>query len=76
MNEQSPEIQALLKTDEEFSKLAAQHHQLEDRLQQLTIKHYLSAPEQVEETTIKKQKLALKDRMQTILRQHRTEHRY
>ena len=74
MNEQSPEIKALLQTDEEFNQLAAQHHQLEDRLQQLTSKHYLSEPEQVEETTLKKRKLALKDRMEMILRQRRQEH--
>ena len=71
MNEQSPEIKALLQTDEEFNQLAAQHHQLEDRLHQLTSKHYLSEPEQVEETTLKKRKLALKDRMESILRQRR-----
>ena len=71
MNEQAPEIKALLQTDEEFNQLAAQHHQLEDRLQQLTSKHYLSEPEQVEETTLKKRKLALKDRMEVILREHR-----
>jgi uncharacterized protein YdcH (DUF465 family) len=71
MNEQSPEIKALLQTDEEFQQLAAQHHQLEDQLQQLTSKHYLSEPEQVEEVTLKKRKLALKDRMEVILRQHR-----
>ncbi len=76
MNEQSPEILALLQTDEEFNHLAAQHHQLEDRLHQLTAKHYLSEPEQVEESTLKKRKLALKDRMETILRQHRQEHRH
>ena len=75
MNEQSPDIQALLRSDEEFSQLAAQHHQLEDRLHELTAKHYLSEPEQVEEVTIKKRKLALKDRMEVILRQHR-EHRH
>ncbi len=71
MNEQSPEIKALLQTDEEFNQLAAQHHQLEDRLHQLTSKHYLSEPEQVEEVTLKKRKLALKDRMEMILRAHR-----
>ena len=75
MNEQSPEIQALLRSDEEFNQLAAQHHQLEDRLHELTAKHYLSEPEQVEEVTLKKRKLALKDRMEVILRQHR-EHRH
>ncbi len=61
----------LLKTDEEFHTLAEQHHQLEDRLHELTAKHYLSEPEQVEEVTLKKRKLQLKDRMEGILRRHR-----
>ena len=61
----------LLKTDEEFHTLAEQHHQLEDRLHELTAKHYLSEPEQVEEVTLKKRKLQLKDRMEDILRRHR-----
>ena len=74
MNEQAPEIKELLQSDDEFNRLAAQHHQLEDRLTELTSKHYLSEPEQVEEVTLKKRKLALKDRMESILRQHRQAH--
>lgn len=71
MNEQSQDIkELLLRTDEEFHRLAAQHHELEDRLNQLTEKHYLSEPEQIEEVTLKKRKLQLKDRMERILRQH------
>jgi uncharacterized protein len=58
----------LLGTDEEFHTLEVQHHQLEDRLHELTAKHYLSEPEQVEETTLKKKKLLLKDRMEFIMR--------
>ena len=61
----------LLRTDEEFHNLAARHHELEDRLQELTAKHYLSEPEQLEEVTLKKRKLQLKDRMEDILRRHR-----
>jgi uncharacterized protein YdcH (DUF465 family) len=74
MNEQSPELKALLQTDDELNRLAAQHHQLEDRLHELTSKHYLSEPEQVEQITLKKRKLALKDRMDSILRQRRQGH--
>ncbi len=59
----------LLKTDEEFHTLAEQHQQLDSRLHELTEKHYLSAPEQVEEVTLKKRKLQLKDRMESIRRQ-------
>ena len=54
---------------EELKVLAAQHHDLEDRLNKLTTRHYLSEPEQVEEVTLKKRKLQLKDRMESIRRQ-------
>lgn len=63
--------EALLARDPEFNELVSQHHQLEDRLHELAAKHYLSEPEQVEEVTLKKRKLQLKDRMESILRQHR-----
>ena len=72
MNTQSPDLkEQLLRSDEEFSHLAAEHHELDDRLHQLTAKHYHSEPEQVEEVTLKKRKLALKDRMEDIMRRRR-----
>ena len=71
MNEQGQGFrELLLKTNDEFHQLATQHHELEDRLHELTEKHYLSEPEQVEEATLKKRKLKVKDRMELILRQH------
>jgi uncharacterized protein YdcH (DUF465 family) len=60
----------LLQSDQEFRQLAEQHHQLDDRLQQLIEKHYLSTTEQLEEVTLKKKKLALKDQMESIVREH------
>jgi uncharacterized protein YdcH (DUF465 family) len=63
--------EVLLATDPEFNDLASQHHKLEDRLHELTSKSYLSEPEQVEEVTLKKRKLQLKDKMELIMRQHR-----
>ena len=72
MNSERHDLRAvLLETDPEFSNLAQQHHQLEHRLHELTAKHYLSEPEHVEQVTLKKRKLQLKDRMELILRQHR-----
>ena len=72
MHEQSQDLkEVLLQTDEEFHHLAAKHHELEDRLHQLTAKQYLSGPEQLEEVNLKKRKLQLKDRMEDILRQRR-----
>ena len=64
----------LLQTDEEFHNLADQHHRLEDRLHELTAKQYLSTPEHLEEVTLKKKKLQLKDRMEDIMRRHRQGH--
>jgi uncharacterized protein YdcH (DUF465 family) len=71
MNVQGQNLkELLLQTDEEFHSLADKHHQLENRLHELTARHYLSEPEQLEEVTLKKQKLQLKDRMEDILRRH------
>jgi uncharacterized protein YdcH (DUF465 family) len=58
-------------TDEEYSQLEAQHHQYESRLGELAEKAVLSDDEQVEESTLKKKKLQLKDRMQEIARRGR-----
>jgi uncharacterized protein YdcH (DUF465 family) len=72
MNEQSQDPrELLLQTDEAFTRLAAEHHQLEDRLQELTTRPYLSQPEQFEEVTLKKRKLQIKDRMEDMIRRHR-----
>ena len=60
----------LLQTDEEFRQLASQHHDLDEKIHRLTSRHYLSQPEQVEEVTLKKRKLQVKDQMELILRRH------
>ena len=64
----------LLQSDQQFRQLAEQHHQLDDRLHQLIEKHYLSDTEQVEEVTLKKRKLALKDQMERIVREYARQH--
>jgi uncharacterized protein YdcH (DUF465 family) len=64
----------LLQSDQQFRQLAEQHHQLDDRLHQLIEKHYLSDTEQVEEVTLKKRKLALKDQMESIVREYGRQH--
>ncbi|MGC4082008.1 MAG: YdcH family protein [Vicinamibacterales bacterium] len=75
MNEQTQDLKALLlQTNEEFSHLAAQHHELEDRLHQLVAKSHPSEPDLLEEATLKKRKLALKDRMEAIARDYRLSH--
>ena len=59
----------LLGENEEYRKLDAQHHEFDDRLRTLTGKPVLSDEEQIEETTLKKKKLLVKDRMEAIARQ-------
>ena len=61
----------LLETDEEYRQLASQHHDLDEKIHSLAARHYLSEPEQLEEVTLKKRKLHLKDQMETILRRPR-----
>ena len=63
----------LLQTDSEFRQLATKHHDLDEKLHGLAERHYLTEPEQVEEVTLKKQKLHLKDQMEMILRRHERE---
>jgi uncharacterized protein len=62
----------LLQTDEEYRQLASQHHDLDEKLHSLATRNYLSEPEQLEEVTLKKRKLRLKDQMENIARRHRT----
>jgi uncharacterized protein YdcH (DUF465 family) len=64
----------LLQSDGHYRELAELHHQLDHRLHELTDKHYLSTSEQLEETTLKKRKLALKDQMEAIARDYRRTH--
>lgn len=62
----------LIETNDEYRQLASKHHTLDDRLHELEVKHYLSASEQFEEISLKKRKLQVKDRMESIVREHRT----
>ena len=54
----------LIKNDQEFRELVEQHRNYEQQLEELIGKPYLNPQDQVEESVIKKKKLALKDQMQ------------
>jgi uncharacterized protein YdcH (DUF465 family) len=64
---------AILEQDEDFRRLAEKHRRCEARLQELQTRHYPSPEEQMEEIQLKKEKLALKDRMR-IIERRRLEH--
>ncbi len=63
----------LLKENEEFKRLARKHRELDERIAVLSDRFILSAAEKVEEATLKKKKLALKDRMADFIRRVQVE---
>lgn len=65
--------QHLLANDASYASLAQEHSQYERRLSELAALHYPSTDEQMEEMTLKKKKLFLKDQMETIMRRYRQE---
>lgn len=60
--------QILYEQNQEYRSLFDEHRSLEGRLIELSSHRYLSDNEQIEEVTLKKKKLALKDKMQELLR--------
>ena len=61
----------LIETDEQFRRLYEEHREFERRLSELNQKTLLSQDDEIEEKKIKLHKLALKDRMEGMLRAHR-----
>ena len=62
-------IERLFPKNGELRELSVEHHKLDERLNELTKRHFLSKPEQVEQTNLKKLKLKIKDRIENIVRQ-------
>ena len=73
MNVQDQLKAHLMETNEEFRQLATQHSELKTKLDGLRARPHLSYEEQMEETHLKKLKLRLKDQMEAILSQYRTQ---
>ena len=59
----------LLHNDPTYRELAERHHQLDHKIHQFSDRHYLTDTEQLEEVTLKKLKLAVKDQMERITRE-------
>ena len=64
----------LLASNDEFRRLADEHSQYQQRLENLIQKKYLSEDEKLEEVRLKKLKLRLKDQMESLEQQFRNEH--
>jgi uncharacterized protein YdcH (DUF465 family) len=61
----------LAEKDEEYQRLLSEHQEHERQLQELSAKSHLSEEDDLEEKRLKKEKLALKDRMEAIARRYR-----
>ena len=57
-----------LRGTQELDQLVSEHHELDERIRHLSLKSYLTDQQQFEETELKKRKLALKDRIEGLLR--------
>ncbi len=60
----------LMETNEEYRNLVEEHADYDRQLEELSARRFASTEEKVEEHRLKKIKLQLKDRIQTILREH------
>jgi uncharacterized protein YdcH (DUF465 family) len=69
MSDKTHDIQRILSTeDDEFKHWVEEHHSCESRLAELAAKHEVTTDEEVEEKTLKKRKLHLKDQMAIRIR--------
>lgn len=64
----------LMATSEEFRTLVAEHAQLKHQLEAIEAKPHLTLEDEEQEHQIKKQKLHLKDQMNAILANYKTQH--
>jgi len=60
----------LLEENDEFRELNNKHRELDEKLHGLLRRAYLSEDEKLEEVSLKKQKLAVKDKMAEMIRKH------
>jgi uncharacterized protein YdcH (DUF465 family) len=58
----------LFRTDETFRQLVTEHQTLDERIHQLDSFAHLTDQQRFEQLSLKKQKLALKDRIEAIVR--------
>lgn len=67
-------IELLRKDNEDFRKLADEHHNLDIQLAEMDKKVYLTPEEEMERKTLQKQKLMKKDKMAEFVRDYKKSH--
>ena len=75
MSNRFADIQRILSTeDSEFRTWLEEHHECESRLSELSTKNQVTEDEEIEEKTLKKRKLHLKDQMAARIRSYEATH--
>ena len=75
MSNRAADIQRILSDqDPEFRHWADEHRRCESRLSELTSKNEITTDEELEEKTLKKRKLHLKDQMAERIRSYESSH--
>lgn len=75
MSNRTADIQRILSSeDDEFRNWIEEHHACESRLGELSSKKDVSVDEEIEEKTLKKRKLLLKDQMAARIRSYEVAH--
>jgi uncharacterized protein YdcH (DUF465 family) len=75
MPNRTADIQQILSSeDPEFRTWIEEHHQCECRLTELAAKTQVTTEEEIEEKTLKKRKLHLKDQMAARIRSYEASH--
>jgi uncharacterized protein YdcH (DUF465 family) len=75
MSDRTADIQRILSNeDEEFRTWLEEHHTCESRLIELAAKAQVTTEEEIEEKTLKKRKLFLKDQMASKIRTWESSH--
>ena len=74
MSKPDPVRDELLKSDPTFKELVNRHQTYEERLNELSALTYPNDDEQVEESTLKKKKLLVKDEIYEIMHNYSVSH--
>ena len=73
MSNRTEDVQQILSAeDAEFRRWVEEHHACESRLSELASKAQVTVEEELEEKTLKKRKLLLKDQMAARIRSYET----
>lgn len=62
-----------LRSGDDLNALVSEHQELDTRIRHLSTQSYLSDQQQFEESRLKKRKLALKDRIEALVRAGRVQ---